>query len=78
MTGAICGGSPYVWKVEPEPERWCYGERKRRTGRFELRGMWPKDTIPTLDDGSPDPVMMWEPVWVYKCDGCNHDRRWMW
>jgi hypothetical protein len=43
-----------------------------------LRGMWPKDTIPTLDDGSPDPVMMWEPVWVYKCDGCNHDRRWMW
>lgn len=37
---------------------------------------------PMLEDGTPDPVMMWEPVWVYRCDGCGDDRRafpgWEW
>jgi len=78
VTGAICGGG-YPWKSEPEPERWCYGERKRRTGKHVLYGMWPDpNVLPTLEDGEIDPVVMWEPVWRYKCDGCGHDWRWMW
>ena len=74
--GAICGGLPYLWKTEPETERWCFGERKRRPGTWELRAAWPYGTVPLLEDGSPDPVMMWEPAWVYRCDGCGSDRRW--
>jgi hypothetical protein len=35
---ALCGGLAYVWKTESEPERWCFGERKRRSGTWELRG----------------------------------------
>lgn len=69
MAGAICGGATVVLRTEPEPERWCYGERKRRPGRHELR------TEPPDEDGMPS---WWEPVWVYRCDGCGQDRRWMW
>lgn len=84
MSGAICGGSPYLWQTKPEPPRWCFGERKRQPGRWELHGAWPVGTIPMLEDGTPDPVMMWEPVWVYRCDGCGEDRalgfgqEWVW
>lgn len=78
FAGAICGGSPYVWKVEDEPPRWCFGERKRLPGKHILRAAWEYGTIPLLEDGTPDPVMMWEPVWTYECDGCGHDRRWIW
>lgn len=72
--GAICGGARYVLRTEPEPERWCYGERKRRTGTHELRSENPADIT-----GIPIEELSWyEPVWVYKCDGCGEDRRWMW
>ena len=70
--GAICGGSPYVWATEREPERWCYGERKRRTGTWDLWAGWEKGTVPD------DSVGYWEPVWSYRCDSCGNDRRFMW
>ena len=46
-------------------ERWCFGERKRRKGMHVL-----------LADR--DKFSWYEPVWVYQCDGCGEDRRWMW
>ena len=71
--GAICGGGiPFIWATEAAPERWCFGERKRRTGTHELRAAWEQGTVPD------ESVGYWEPVWVYECDGCGDDRRWMW
>lgn len=70
MSGAICGGSPYIWKVEEDPTPiWCFGERKRLPGRWELRGSWEKGTVPN------DAVGYWEPIWVYRCSGCDKDQR---
>ena len=69
MSGAICGGSPYVWKIEPEPERWCFGERKRRTWTWTLRAGWEKGTVPD------ESVGYWSPIWSFTCDGCGEDRR---
>ena len=68
-TGAICGGSPYLWKTEPEPPCWCFGERKRQPGTWELRAGWERGTVPD------ESVGYWEPIWVYRCDGCGDDRR---
>jgi hypothetical protein len=74
MTGYICGPAASdieVLRTEPEPERWCFGERKRRTGMHILRGMTFEAVMRTGASG-------WaEPYWVYKCDGCGQDRRWM-
>ena len=74
--GAICGGSPYFWKTEPEPPRWCFGERKRLPGVWELRAGWERGTVPD------ESVGYWEPVWAYHCSGCGEDRRafpgWEW
>lgn len=72
MGGAICGSSPFIWAVEPAPERWCFGERKRRAGKHVLQAGWAHNTVPD------DSVGYWEPVWTYECDGCGSDRRWMW
>lgn len=70
---AICGPSGYeVVKTQREPERWCYGERKRREGTHELLSM-PFEVVEAQD------AWGWaEPFWVYRCDGCGKDRRWMW
>lgn len=68
VVGSICGGSPYTWKVRPEPPRWCFGERKRQPGRWELRAGWEYGTVPD------EAVGYWEPVWVFRCDGCGQDR----
>jgi hypothetical protein len=68
MTGAICGGSPYLWKVEEDPkERWCFGERKRLPGRWELRAGWEAGTVPD------ESVGYWEPIWTYHCSGCGKE-----
>lgn len=69
MTGAICGILLEVIKTEPEPERWCFGERKRRTGTWTLSG-------PTFETLQRTEAWGWaEPVWSYACDGCGEDRR---
>lgn len=69
----ICGVPSSVMRtirVEPEPERWCFGERKRQPGKHILRAPDPAWVEETLAYG-------WsEPVWSYKCDGCGQDRRW--
>jgi hypothetical protein len=59
---ALCGSAKtYVHSTRKEPERWCFGERKRQTGTWELH----VDT---------DPMSYWEPFWTFKCDGCGQDR----
>ena len=69
-SGAICGGGmPYVWATEAAPERWCFGERKRRPGKFVLRADWEQGTVPV------EPAGWYEPIWVYECDGCGKDER---
>ncbi len=74
MGSAICGGAPYVLKTQPEAERWCYGERKRRPGAWELLSENPPDIT-----NIPIEELSWfEPIWVYRCDGCTEDRRFMW
>lgn len=62
--GAICGGARFVYWAEPAEERWCFGERKRRTGIW----MW-------SGDAPADEPSWYEPVWIYRCDGCGKDRR---
>jgi hypothetical protein len=57
----ILWGPTEVIKIEKEPPRWCFGERKRQPGTWRL-----------LADKEPS---YYEPVWVYKCDGCGEDRR---
>ena len=69
MTGAICGGAPFLWKVERQEPIWCFEERKRLAGQWELRAGWEQGTVPD------ESVGYWEPIWVYRCDGCGHDRR---
>lgn len=70
MNGAICGPGRYEEvKREPEPERWCFGERKRRTGVHVLLRMPFEDLMATGASGWADPF------WVYRCDGCGDDRR---
>lgn len=64
--GAVCGGAPFVYRTEPAPERWCFGERRRVGGTWELRGDAPA--------GEPS---WYEPIWTYRCEGCGHDRRWL-
>lgn len=70
MTAAelvVCGpgwnGEPVdeTLATERGPERWCFGERKRRAGTWELLG-------------TREPSH-WEPFWQYRCDGCGEDRR---
>lgn len=67
MTGAICGGAPFVYKTERAEPRWCFGERKRLAGRWELCGDTPTQAEPSW----------YEDIWVYRCDGCGEDRRWL-
>jgi hypothetical protein len=59
----IIPGPRYVIRRAFEPARWCFGERKRRMGMHVLLG----DREPSY----------YEPIWVYRCDGCGEDRRWM-
>lgn len=63
---AICGGAPFVLRTvrEPEPGRYCFGERRRRPGTWELRS-----------DASAGEPSWYEPIWVYRCTGCGQDRR---
>ena len=75
VQGAVCGPPRSVYEIvgyEAEPERWCYGERQRRTGVHILlrpRMEWVHATL----------AYGWaEPIWQYRCDGCGQDRRWMW
>ena len=64
-SGAICGGAGYVLRTEPSPEpRYCYGERKRQPGTWELRS-----------DTPADEPSWYEPIWIYRCAGCGRDRR---
>lgn len=50
--------------------RWCFGCRARKAGVHQL-----------LDYDEPS---YYEPIWVYRCDGCGDDRRlgfgrsWVW
>jgi len=61
----ICGpgwnGEPMaeLLKSEPVEPRWCFAERKRLSGTWEL---W----------GSRGPSY-WEPNWRYICSGCGRD-----
>lgn len=61
----ICGpgrnGEPpnELMAVEYEKPRWCFAERKRLPGHWE---MW----------GSRGPSY-WEPYWKYVCSGCGKD-----
>ena len=72
MTGAICGGARYLWKTEDDPKpRWCFGERKRLPGRWELWSDNPKD----ISDIPFEELSWWEPFWRYRCSGCGDDRR---
>ncbi len=72
MTGAICGIPVEVIATERGPERWCYGERKRRAGTLEC-------VAPSFETLKATEAWGWaEPYWRYRCDGCGKDRRWMW
>jgi hypothetical protein len=66
MGSAICGGARYVLRTEPDdrPDRYCYGERKRQPGTWELRS-----------DTPGDEPSWYEPIWLYRCTGCGQDRR---
>jgi hypothetical protein len=67
--GAICGIPLETVKTVPEPERWCFGERKRRTGVWTVKA-------PTLATLMETEAWGWaDPVWSYRCDGCGEDRR---
>lgn len=69
--GYICGVPREVMrviKVEAVPERWCFGERKRRTGTWTL-------SAPDTDWVLETHAYGWaDPVWAYRCDGCGEDR----
>jgi hypothetical protein len=56
-------GPTKVVATQPEPERWCFGERKRQPGMWELK-----------DEIEPS---YYDPFWVYRCDGCGKDRRFL-
>lgn len=75
VEGAICGVPQRVLEVletEREPERWCYGERKRRGGTWEL-------VAPSMEWVHATLAYGWaEPYWRYRCDGCGRDRRHLW
>lgn len=72
FAGAICGGARYLWETErDETPRWCFGERKRQAGQWELWSENPKD----ITDIPIEELSWWEPIWVYRCDGCGEDRR---
>ncbi len=70
--GYICGpprSAQIILRTEAGPERWCFGERKRRTGRYILHG---------LDRAYVEEMLAYgwaEPWWSYECDGCGEDRR---
>jgi hypothetical protein len=70
--GFICGTPADQWEViktEVEPERWCFAERKRRTGVWTCKR-------PRLEWLMETEAWGWaEPVWTYRCDGCGGDRR---
>jgi len=74
MTDAIyvCGvpsDMHHVIKVVDEPERWCFHERKRRTGKHILMGV-------DFDWLQRTEAWGWaEPFWKYRCDGCGGDYR---
>lgn len=72
VEGAICGPTSDVMeviKVERGPERWCFGERKRRAGTLTLRR-------PMFEYLMATEAWGWaEPVWTYECDGCGKDER---
>lgn len=71
--GYICGVPSEVMEVvhtERGPERWCFGERKRRAGTSEWRA-------PSFEWLKQSGAWGWaEPVERYRCDGCGEDRRW--
>lgn len=68
----VCGVPADQYEVirdEPQPERWCFGERKRRTGRIVVKR-------PTTEYLERTHAWGWaEPTWTYVCDGCGQDRR---
>jgi hypothetical protein len=69
MTGAICGVPLEVVKTEREPERWCFGCRRRLAGTWTCRR-------PSFETLMRTEAWGWaEPVWDYACDGCGEDRR---
>ena len=70
MTGFICGIPLEVVKTERGPERWCFGERKRRAGTLTV-------LAPSFETLMATGAWGWaDPVWRYNCDGCGEDRRW--
>lgn len=72
MSGYICGVPQSVMRVikeQPEPERWCFGERKRQPGKHVLMA-------PDLEWVMATGAIGWaDPVWHYECAGCGEDRR---
>jgi hypothetical protein len=70
VQGALCGPRQplRVLKVQAEPARWCYGERRRQPGTWTLYADGPDA------DGMPS---WYEPWWRYACQGCGKDRRWL-
>lgn len=69
---SICGvpsEAMEVVKIEREPERWCFNERKRRAGTHTLRR-------PTFEYLMATEAWGWaDPRWSYGCDGCGGDYR---
>jgi hypothetical protein len=76
---SICGIPESVMEVVREerlPERWCFGERKRRAGTLTIRR-------PSFEYLMETEAWGWaEPTFTYRCDGCGEDRRlgfgWVW
>lgn len=72
MTMYICGVPEKVMevvRVERMPERWCFGERKRRAGTLTCKR-------PSFEWLQATEAWGWaDPIWTYTCDGCGQDRR---
>jgi hypothetical protein len=65
----VCGIATSVVREEREPERWCFGERKRRAGTSLCHA-------PSFEELERTGAWGWaEPYWTYRCDGCGQDRR---
>jgi len=68
----VCGVPASEYEViydKPQPERWCFGERKRRTGRVIGKR-------PSWEYLKRTEAWGWaEPIYQYVCDGCGDDRR---
>jgi hypothetical protein len=58
----VPGPTVEIRRERGEP-RWCFGCRKRLAGDWVL-----------LDDPPERQPSYYDPVWVWRCDGCNRDR----